>query len=176
MINHITPMLLFISIGFSQKEYDIKNLIKQEYLYIGNFNDNSLNGIVYKILGDQKVILGKLKNGKKDGLWIEWYPDRRKLEETYNEGLLDGFMSLFYNNGQKEWRHTYNNGMLEGLWTYWYKNGQKSKEGNFEGGDSTGIWIWWDKNGQIKKEKKFKNRKKGIWSDYNEYVFVEVVK
>ena len=66
--------------------------------------------------------------------------------------------------------------MLEGLWTYWYKNGQKSKEGNFEGGDSTGIWIWWDKNGQIKKEKKFKNRKKGIWSDYNEYVFVEVVK
>ena len=90
MINHITPMLLFISIGFSQKEYDIKNLIKQEYLYIGNFNDNSLNGIVYKILGDQKVILGKLKNGKKDGYGIVTLNTGSTWEGSFKDGLRHG--------------------------------------------------------------------------------------
>ena len=90
--------------------------------------------------------------------------------------MLDGYVSLFYKTGQREWRHTFNNGQFEGLWTYWYENGQKMKEGSFECGDSTGIWIWWDKNGRVKKEKKYKKRKNGIWTNHNEYVLIEVVK
>ena len=176
MINRILALLFFLSIGVSQKEYDIINLINQGCVNKQKFNDDIFNGIIYRILDDKKVILGNLKNGKKDGLWTEWYPNNRKLEETYKHGILDGSVSLFYKTGQREWRHTYNNEQFEGLWTYWYENGEKMQEGTFECGDSTGIWIWWDENGHVKKEKKFKKRKNGIWTNYNEYVLIEVVK
>ena len=139
------------------------------------FSGEIINGNIYQMTDDMKVPLGKMKNGKKDGLWTEWYPNKRKLEETYRHGMLDGSVSLYYKTGQKEWRHTYNNGQFEGLCTYWYENGQKMREGNFMCGDSTGKWIWWDKNGRVEKEKKYKNRKNAIWANYNEYVLIETV-
>ena len=176
MINQATGLLILLSIGMSQEQCDIINLINEEGVYKQKFTDEILNGIIYQILDERKLVLGNLKNGKKDGLWTEWYPNKRKLEETYKQGILDGSVSLFYKNGQREWRHTYNNGQFEGLWTFWYENGQKMKEGSFECGDSTGIWIWWNKNGHVKKEKKFKKRKNGIWTNYNEYVLIEAVK
>ena len=69
MINRILALLFFLSIGVSQKEYDIINLINQGGVYKQKFNDDILNGIIYRILDDKKVILGNLKNGKEDGLW-----------------------------------------------------------------------------------------------------------
>ncbi len=110
MINRISALRFFLSIAVPQKEYDIINLINQEGIYKQKINDDILNGIIYRILDNKKVVLGKLKNGEKDGLWTEWYPNKRKLEETYKHGILDGSVSLFYKTGQREWRHTYNNG------------------------------------------------------------------
>jgi len=175
MINRII-LLLFICLVWGQREYNIKHIVEQSGIYKKRISDEIVNGKVYQMTDDMKVPLGKMKNGKKEGIWTEWHPDKRKLEETYKHGMLDGAVSLFYKTGQREWRHTYNNGAFDGLWTYWYNNGQKMKEGSFECGDSTGIWIWWDKNGHVKKEKKFKKRKNGIWTNYNEYVLIEDVK
>ena len=71
------------------------------------------NGIVFQLKNGKKEIMGNLKNGKKNGIWIEWHNYGRRLQETYKNGVLDGFVSIYYMNGQKEWRHTYNNGVLE---------------------------------------------------------------
>ena len=101
MINRISALLIILSIGVSQKEYDIINLLNQGGVYKQKFNDDILNGIIYRILDNKKVILGNLKNGKKDGLWTEWYPNKRKLEETYKHGILDGSVRLFYKTGQR---------------------------------------------------------------------------
>ena len=168
-------LLLFIGLAWGQKDYNIEHIFEQDSVYEKKFSGAIINGNIYQMTDYMKVPLGKMKNGKKDGLWIEWYPNKRKLEETYRHGMLDGSVSLYYKTGQKEWRHTYNNGEFEGLWTYWYENGQKMREGYFMCGDSTGKWIWWDKNGRVEKEKKFKNRKNAIWENYNEYVLIEVV-
>jgi len=175
MINRIT-LLLFIGLAWGQKDYNIKQIIEQGGIYMEKFSDEIVNGNVYQMSDDIIIPLGKMKNGKKDGLWTEWYPNKRKLEETYKHGMLDGFVSLFYKTGQREWRHTYNNGQFDGLWTYWYEDGHKMKEGSFECGDSIGIWIWWDENGNVKKEKKYKKRENAVWANYNEYVLIEVVK
>ena len=169
-------LLLFIGLVWGQNEYNIKHIVDQDSVYKKKYSDEIVNGNIYQMSGDMKVPLGKMKNGKKDGLWTEWYPNKRKLEETYKYGMLDGFVSLFYKNGQREWRHTYNNGQFDGLWTYWYEDGHKMKEGSFECGDSIGIWIWWDKNGHVKKEKKYKKKENSVWANYNEYVLIEVVK
>jgi len=86
------------------------------------------------------------------------YPHNRKLSETFFNGSLDGFVTLFYNNGQPEWRHVYYKGNLHGISTKWNFSGKRIIEGHYENGDSVGIWRWWDENGNIKNKKKFKNR------------------
>ena len=90
----------------------------------------------------------------------KWYPKNRKLSETYSKDYLDGAISLFYNNGQREWRRTYYKGLLHGISTTWNQKGNRLIEGHFESGDSVGLWIWWDSNGKIKNKKLFKKSKR----------------
>ena len=87
---------------------------------------------------------------------ILFYPNNRKLLETYSNKVLDGPVSLFYKNGQPEWRNTYYKGLLHGLSTKWDISGQKLREGYFNNGDSSGVWFWWNINGELIGEKSFK--------------------
>ncbi|GIS04068.1 MAG: hypothetical protein CM15mP106_5150 [Candidatus Neomarinimicrobiota bacterium] len=50
----------------------------------------------------------------KNRTWKEFHPNKRILVENYNNGKLDGSVSLFYKNGQKEWRYNYTNGVMNG--------------------------------------------------------------
>ena len=67
MKNHIIISLLFLSVGFSQKEYDINHIVEQNGVYIKKFSDEIVNGKVFQMFGDMKVPLGKMKDGKKEG-------------------------------------------------------------------------------------------------------------
>lgn len=88
---------------------------------------------------------------------ILFYPHNRKLLETYSNKVLDGSVSLFYKNGQPEWRNTYYKGFLHGLSTKWDISGQKIREGYFNNGDSSDVWFWWNINGELIGEKSFNN-------------------
>ena len=88
---------------------------------------------------------------------ILFYPQNRKLLETYSNKVLDGSVSLFYKNGQPEWRNTYYKGFLHGLSTKWDISGQKIREGYFNNGDSSGVWFWWNINGELIRKKSFNN-------------------
>ena len=88
---------------------------------------------------------------------ILFYSHNRKLLETYSNKVLDGPVSLFYKNGQPEWRNTYYRGLLHGLSTKWDISGQKIREGYFNNGDSSGVWFWWNINGELIDKKSFKN-------------------
>ena len=46
----------------------------------------------------QKRFLGNLMDGKKQGTWKEFHPNERILIENYNDGKLDGSVSLFFKN------------------------------------------------------------------------------
>ena len=134
------------------------------------------NGLVYNLIKNKKVKMGNLINGKKHGKWIEWHPNERRIDENYKHGLLDGTVSFYYKNGQREWRYTFNNDVLDGIHTKWYINGKKMKEGFFENGKSVGIWVWWDQNGNIIRKEKFPHRKKGAYNEHKEYKLVENIK
>ena len=168
---------LFIHFSFSflsaQIEYNLKslNFINNTYK-LKNKND-PINGIVFQLNDGKKMIMGKVVNGKKYGLWTELHPNNRRLQETYKNGLLDGFVSLFYPNGQKEWRHTYNNGILDGNYTKWHENGQMSMDGFFENGTPVGVWIWKDKYGNILKKETYRKKTKGLISNVKEYITKE---
>jgi len=168
-------VLITLSNLSGQREINIKSLVNIDKTYRIKGQQKPADGIVFDFKKEKKVKIGRLKNGKKVGVWIEWHPNERRLQETYKNGLLDGHVSLFYKNGQKEWRHTYNNGILEGNYTRWHQNGQRTTDGFFENGVPVGIWTWRDKEGNIIKKETFKKRAKGFLSGFTEYIDVEIV-
>ena len=163
-------VFLLLTILYSQTEYNITSLIKFEGLYkeIGN-KKLPEKVIVYKLDNYIKKNLGKLVNGKKHGTWTEVYPDMRVLVENYKKGNLEGPVSLFYNNRQKEWRYNYTKGILNGTYTRWYKNGQTAINGYFENGEPAGVWVWWGQTGKILKKEKYPPKKIGITKHHNQY-------
>ena len=91
MKNHIIISLLILLIGCStsQKEYDINNITERNGVYVKKFSDEKVNGKVFQMVDDMKVPLGKMKNGKKDGLWTSWYENGQKKEEvTFKDGEM----------------------------------------------------------------------------------------
>ena len=125
IINHIIISLLFLSVGLSQKEYDKNHIVERDGVYIKKFSDEKVNGKVFQMIDDIQVPLGKMKNGKKDGLWTGWD-----------------------DNGQKRSKGTYKDGKMNGLWTLWYDNGQKMYNGTFKNGELLS-YIAYLENGTI---------------------------
>jgi antitoxin component YwqK of YwqJK toxin-antitoxin module len=103
------------------------------------------------------IILNHLYPKDSSGSKISIYPHNRKLLETYSNKVLDGSVSLFYKNGQPEWRNTYYKGILHGLSTKWDISGKKIMEGYYNNGDSSGVWFWWNTSGELIGEKSFDN-------------------
>jgi antitoxin component YwqK of YwqJK toxin-antitoxin module len=79
--------------------------------------------------------LVQYKDGKVDGLWIEWFANGQKEEEAnYKDGKLDGLVTGWYDNGQKKYEVNFKDDKLDGLTTSWDEHGLKSGEGNYKDG------------------------------------------
>ena len=158
MKNHIIISLLFLSVGLSQQEYDINDLIEMDNgLWTVKFSDEPISGKVfgYWFLGEdnnkKKVYVGNLRNGIKSGKWTTWYYNGRKGSEvTYKDGKLDGLWTWWFENGQKKGEVTYKDG-IKGLRTGWYKNGRKEREVHYKDGDYDVIRRW-NEDGSVRKE------------------------
>ena len=184
MKNHIIISLLILLVGCStfQKEYDINNITERNGVYIKEISDEIVNGEVFQVVDDMKVPIGKMKNGKKDGLWTSWYENGQKeSEETFKDGKRDGLGTWWYENGQKKDEFTWKDGKVDGTWKWYWSNGTKMKEGNWKDskldglciewyengrkkikginkdGRRDGLWTWWYENGQKKEEVTFKD-------------------
>jgi len=171
MLRYIIFNILFLIISsiYAQQEYNLISITKNNGVFTKIGETEPVEGNVFKIIKDKKINLGKLVKGRKHGSWIEWYPEHRRLEENYKNGILDGPVSLFFKNGQKEWRHNYTKGTLNGNYTRWYKNGQKASDGYFENGYEVGVWFWWNENGKLVKKRKFK-KKEGLITGHKQYI------
>jgi antitoxin component YwqK of YwqJK toxin-antitoxin module len=124
MKNHIIISLLFLSIGFSQKEYDINHITEQNGVYIKKFSDEIVNGKVFQMFDDMKVPLGKMKDGKKEDKWMVWYDNGTKQEEqNYKDGKKNGLSILWFENGIKRKETQYLNDEKYGLETNYREEG-----------------------------------------------------
>jgi len=176
MKNHIIISLLILSVGLSQQEYDINDLIEMDNgLWTEKFSDEPISGKVfgYWFLGEdnnkKKVYVGNLRNGIKSGKWTTWYYNGRKGSEvTYKDGEKDGLWTDWYENGQKWGEGTYKDGKEDGLFTEWYENGQKKEEGTFKDGKLEGLVTGWYENGQRMGEYTYKDGKLISKKEWNE--------
>ncbi len=166
------PIFLFLiaTLLLGQEEYDINSLRKIDGIFMVYGGNKPAEGNVFKMIDNEKNNMGILKKGRKHGRWIEWHPDQRRLEENYINGFLDGSVSLFFKNGQRQWRYYYTMGILNGNYTRWYKTGQKAIDGYFESGKEVGTWFWWNEEGHLMKTQDFKKKKNGMITGHNQYI------
>lgn len=83
------------------------------------------------------IAAGQYKNGKKVGVWKEWYP------------IKDGKWHFWYEKGLLKKECKYNNGKLEGEFKSWFANGQLENVGTYEKGVVKGVWSYYDNNGKL---------------------------
>ena len=141
--------LLFLSVVFCQKEYNITHITEQNGVYTKKFSDEIVNGRVFQMYGDMKVSLGKMKNGKKDGKWTLWHDNGQKIEEgIYKDGKQDGLWTYYHKNGNIYGKGNFLSGDggnvsevsgiprngRDGIWKFYYEEGQKDYEGAYKDG------------------------------------------
>ena len=108
---------LFISVGFSQQEWNMEFMRK------------------YVVDGDTLIIP---PNSRKPytGKAFSLYKDGTKEEEgKYRNGLKDGKWTQWHSNGQKSDEGTYKNGKKDGLWTEWHFTGSIYSEKTYRDGE-----------------------------------------
>jgi len=150
MRKYLIISLLFLSVGFCQKEYDINQIVERDGVYIKKFSDEIVNGKVFQMFGDIKVDIGYIKNGEKERLWTWWYDNgNKKSEGNYKDGKENGLHKWWYENVHKSEERTYKNGIKEGLWIKWYDNGQKGIEYNYKYGKLISSKRW-NEDGSMK--------------------------
>ena len=169
-------IVLFLSVGFSQQEYNDNDIIEMDNgLFTVKFSDEPITGKVYGYFGEvkpyKKVYMGNLLNGKKEGRWKLYYHStgKKRFDFNYKDGEFDGLSTGWYENGQKKYEITHKNGKQDGLLTSWFENGQKEIEVTHKNGKRDGIVTSWFENGQKESEGTHKNGKQdGLWTVWYE--------
>lgn len=96
-------------------------------------------------------ILVEVKEGKADGLWMEWDLEGRKAKLQHMErGKKEGLLTRWHENGKKSYELNYANGKMQGVETTWWSNGQKHTEKVMDGWKQ-GLTIFYNLDGTEKK-------------------------
>ena len=103
-------------------------------------------------------IEAKLTNGVLDGTLKAWYENGQLYYEiVFKNGELDGLQRDWYENGQLEFENNFKNGEYDGLVRHWNENGQLFYEGNYKNGEENGLFRDWRENGQLIFERVYKD-------------------
>jgi hypothetical protein len=87
---------------------------------------------------------GRFANGRREGLWVQWYRGGVKWkEETYRRGVLHGTTRLYHPSGRLATRGTFTRGVADGKWTFFDKHGRKTLDAVYRKGKKAGTWTWY---------------------------------
>ena len=104
---------------------------------------------------------GRLKNGKKVGVWVEYDGNGRVSKEvTYENGKKVTWVQYkYHSNGQLRTTETYKDGKFDGPWVRYYENGQLLTKGTYKDGNKEGPWVNFNDDGTVDEERtgSFKN-------------------
>jgi antitoxin component YwqK of YwqJK toxin-antitoxin module len=185
-------LYLILFFAFSKNSYsqtfvivgtDTINFVDANGLKQGHWNVTNKTKKLEGYKDDQKVEEGYYKDGKKTGIWKQYYPNGTiKSEITFvnnrpfgyakfyfsngklsEEGMWEnsrwvGKYKMYYETGQIFYEFQYNEqGKREGEQKYFHENGKVMIEGNWQDGKEGGIIKEYYSSGNLKSEKNFKN-------------------
>ena len=168
----VLPVLLIV--GCSKEPINYETTLDERWgeLFYTKDTNKPYSGPVFSLYEGSSMERGTgiLKEGKKDGLWIETSPvDRWVISKViYKNGdPWDGNLINWYENGQNESEVNYKDGKEDGLWTKWYKNGQMEREETYKEGEEDGLGTSWYENGQKSSEGTYKDGKEISFKMWN---------
>ena len=89
-----------------------------------------------------------------NGIGYDVYNNKSQLkfEEKFKDGKRDGLYKEWYENGQLRVEINHKDNKREGLWKMYYENGQLKRVENFKDGTQIGAFRNWHENGQLNYE------------------------
>ena len=88
-------IFLLFSLAFSQTEkHNIKDIVEVDGIFYKNFSKEKVSGFVYQKDNDLSIPLGMIKDGRKQGEWLEWsernsFRENLELEELEADNAAD---------------------------------------------------------------------------------------
>ena len=127
------------------------------WLYVDDKNE-TFTGWVKDTHPNQKLkSLGYLKNGHKQGLWINWYQDGKlQSKKGWKNDFLQGKFKYWYPNGKLKVKGQTKGREVDGVWRQFYRNGNKHHESINNVGKLVSLKIW-KINGELCEESKVEN-------------------
>jgi antitoxin component YwqK of YwqJK toxin-antitoxin module len=97
---------------------------------------------------EQPIVDGERINqydseGRRQGLWVEYFDGNIASKKEYINGKVDGIDQSFYDNGQIHFDGHQKNNEFDGLWKMYYRTGQLKEIGNYENSYKQGVWKWY---------------------------------
>ncbi|MGE4586979.1 MAG: toxin-antitoxin system YwqK family antitoxin [Mangrovibacterium sp.] len=87
---------------------------------------------------------------------------------SLKEGVKDGEIRSFFENGQVREICFYKNNLMDGIWTTYNEKGIKVAKAAYREGKKHGEWAVWDDRGQLIYEMYyFEGQKAGKWKQYD---------
>ena len=145
--NKLMILIIFLNgLIWGQKEFNVENLILNGDSYTKKFSEEVVNGSIFVMMGEIKVVMGRMRNGKKYDRWVYWWDNGLKQSEgLYDFGKKYGEWNYYNPQGIKDSIVNYKNNLRDGAYTTFYDNDQKEEFGNFKNGFKDGSWSkWWD--------------------------------
>jgi len=118
-----------------RREFDTNGTVIRGYVFA--------NGILkYDGITDE--------NGKRQGIWKEFYPTGElKSEGEYLNSKQEGVWKFYFENQKVEIEGKYKNGKKEGAWYWYYPNGELLQEENWKNGKLDGHFFEYNEKGEI---------------------------
>ena len=107
------------------------------------------------------------------GTWLYYHKNSKSImiEETYENGNLNGVSKLFYKNKQIAKIEYFKEGELHGSSKQYSEQGVLTDDLNYENGVLNGIATFYETNGNIKQKGRYKSDiKVGTWEYYKDGV------
>ncbi len=151
------------------KYYDINNDEKPIVIRIFNTSDDKCEVSFFTTEG-VLVSKGTMKGRKRIGKWVFFHKNGRTImsEEFYKDGILEGEVKVYYENGKITEISHYVHGKLEGNYKRYSIRGFLYQDLTYEDGELNGTATYYErKNGRIKSKGLYKDNKRvGTWEHY----------
>lgn len=137
--------------------------------------EKALNGLAARLFGPAPgmiAVLGRYRDGQRDGTWIwEYKPGTLMGVGAFESGKAQGPWTVYFGDGRSvAAQGDFLQGKMHGAWKFFAKPGVLLGEGRYESGQPAGVWKTYFANGKPQSQKEYDDagKPKGKWTEWNE--------
>ena len=110
---------------------------------------------------------GATIDGKKEGMWLEYYNGHISAQRCYVDDSLSGESIDYNENGEIFIRQTFKNGQEDGNYILYsdFKKGKIGEQGNYKNGHKIGVWEYYLEDGRLNKKIEYNGKNEKVIMD-----------